>query len=294
MAVKKVRRGKELKKRIAAMGMALLLGLTGCQDMGTARRTHGQEEQITVVTSLDQLPNTKKAWWIKRMENHSPSQAQDEIDLSRYDAFYYDEHPRGKVMYLTFDCGYENGYTEQMLDVLKKHKAPAAFFVTGHYIKDSARIVKRMKKEGHVVGNHTCNHPSMPAKSNEELTREIVELEKYMKQYTGYEMDKVFRPPSGEYSERTLQLTRDLGYKTCFWSMAYLDYDVNNQPGKEYVTEHFKQYHHNGAIALIHNVSSSNAEALDEVLTNLEKEGYTFRSVLDIGRKPKKTEKKKR
>lgn len=282
-----------MKRLLLGIGMLALVGLTGCE-VSTTGITHRKEEQAAFVTNLDQLSNKKCAWWIKRMENHVPSQAQDEIDLSQYDAFYYDEHPQGKVMYLTFDCGYENGYTEQMLDVLKKHKAPAVFFVTKHYVKESADIVKRMKKEGHIVGNHTCNHPSMPTKSNEELKQEIVQLEKYMKEYTGYEMDKVFRPPAGEYSERTLQLTKDLGYKTCFWSMAYLDFDVNNQPGKDYVVEHFKQYHHNGAIPLIHNVSSSNAEALDEVLTYLEKEGYTFRSVLDMGKKPRNPSKKKK
>ncbi len=268
------------------MGLACLMSGCGFKKTGTA---HWRGEQDVLTGSMDPLPNKKYSWWIKRMENHEVSQAQDEVDLSKYDAFYCDEHPDGKVIYLTFDCGYENGYTERMLDVLKKHKAVGTFFVTKHFVKDSSPIVRRMKKEGHVVGNHTCNHPSMPDQSDETLKEEILNLEKYMKECTGYELDKVLRPPAGEYSERTLQLTKDLGYKTVFWSMAYLDYDVNNQPGREYVVEHFRQYHHNGAIPLIHNVSSSNAEALDEVLTDLEKEGYTFGSVLEIGKKPKKS-----
>lgn len=267
---------------LALLFTACMTWLQGCAGMDTINVTRYMREQ-TVIDNQETLSNAKNAWWIKRKENHDPSDAQDEIDLSVYDACYYDENPKGKVIYLTFDCGYDNGYTETMLDVLKKHKAVATFFVTKHYVKDSAHIVKRMKQEGHAVGNHTCNHHSLPTLSEEELKEEVLQLEKYMKQYTGYEMDKAFRPPSGEYSEKTLQIIKNLGYRTYFWSMAYLDYDVNKQPGKQYVIEHFKQYHHNGAIPLIHNVSSSNAEALDEVLTNLEQEGYRFGSVLEIG-----------
>ena len=185
-------------------------------------------------------------------------------------------------MYLTFDCGYENGYTEQMLDVLKKHNAKGCFFVTMTYIRDNPDIVKRMKEEGHQVGNHTVHHPCMPEKSVEEQKSELKECSDFMRNETGYEMDMYFRPPSGEYSEQVLQLAKDMGYKTIFWSMAYLDYDVNNQPGADYVIDHFAKYYHPGAIPLIHNVSSSNAQALDTVLTNLEKEGYEFRSLNEM------------
>jgi peptidoglycan-N-acetylmuramic acid deacetylase len=187
-----------------------------------------------------------------------------------------------KNMYLTFDCGYENGYTEQMLDILKAHGAKACFFVTMTYIRDNPEIVKRMKEEGHLVGNHTVHHPSMPEISGEEQREEILECASFMKETTGYDMDMYFRPPSGEYSEQVLQVAKDLGYKTIFWSMAYLDYDVNNQPGADYVVEHFNKYSHPGAIPLIHNVSSSNAEALDQVLTNLSQEGYVFKSLDDM------------
>jgi peptidoglycan-N-acetylmuramic acid deacetylase len=278
-------------RMISVLGVVCLTGLSGCAGIDTVEVTHQMRKQ-TVMDNKEPLSNAMNAWWIKRKDNHEPSEAQDEIDLSVYDAYYYDQKPKGKVVYLTFDCGYENGYTETMLDVLKKHKATAAFFVTKHYVKESAHIVKRMKKEGHVVGNHTCNHHSLPSLSEEELKEEVLQLETYMKQYTGYEMDKAFRPPAGEYSEKTLQIIKNLGYRTYFWSMAYLDYDVNKQPGKEYVVEHFKQYHHNGAIPLIHNVSSSNAEALDEVLTNLEQEGYRFGTILEIGRKSTKKKSK--
>ena len=169
-----------------------------------------------------------------------------------------------------------------MLDVLKKHNAKGCFFVTMTYIRDNPDIVKRMKEEGHQVGNHTVHHPCMPEKSVEEQKSELKECSDFMRNETGYEMDMYFRPPSGEYSEQVLQLAKDMGYKTIFWSMAYLDYDVNNQPGTDYVIDHFAKYNHPGAIPLIHNVSSSNAQALDTVLTNLEKEGYEFRSLNEM------------
>lgn len=136
-----------------------------------------------------------------------------------------------------------------------------------------------MKEEGHQVGNHTVTHPSMPGISVEKQKEELQTCADYMKEATGYRMDPYFRPPSGEYSERVLQLAKDMGYKTIFWSMAYLDYDVNNQPGKDYVIEHFDKYYHNGAIPLMHNVSESNAQALDTVLSNLTELGYRFVSL---------------
>ncbi|MGN0244307.1 MAG: polysaccharide deacetylase family protein [Lachnospiraceae bacterium] len=259
---------------IACVAIRKSVSLTDVAVSQFSKETSDQQNDLMTFS------NDKKAWWMKRRDNHEPSEAQNEINLEKYDACYLgpESNKKGqkKVMYLTFDCGYENGYTETMLDILKEHKAKAVFFVTKHYITSSAPIVKRMKEEGHLVGNHTCSHPSMPEISLEKQEQEIKECAEIMKEETGYSMDKLFRPPKGEYSERTLQLVKSLGYRTIFWSIAYLDYDVNKQPGKEYVINHFKEYHHNRAIALIHNVSSSNAEALDEVLTYLEGAGYRF------------------
>ncbi len=230
------------------------------------------------------LPNTLYAWWFKRNEEHLPPSAQEEINLRDYDAWYVNtELKKGeKPVYLTFDCGYENGYTAGMLDVLLKHKAPAAFFLCKHFIEDQTELVKRMKKEGHIVGNHTANHICMPEADERTIREEIANNASYMKEVTGYDMDHFFRPPKGEYSERTLQITKDMGYTTVFWSLAYPDYDVDNQPGADYVIERFRRYIHPGAIPLIHNISESNAKALDTVLTNLEAEGYTFRSLEDL------------
>ncbi len=238
-------------------------------------------EDMTVLRNYDEISNQTYSWYIVRDDNHGVSGCDRSFSIEQYDAYYADLDcsEDEKVMYLTFDCGYENGYTEQILDILKKHDAKACFFVTQTYIRDNIEIVTRMKEEGHQVGNHTVRHPSMPSISIEEQKEELKTCADYMKEVTGYDMDPYYRPPKGEYSERTLQLAKDMGYKTIFWSMAYLDYDVNRQPGRDYVIEHFKKYHHNGAIPLIHNVSQSNAEALDAVLTYLTEEGYRFVSL---------------
>lgn len=228
-------------------------------------------------TDYTKYSNKKKAWYFMRNKEHKKvTGAQEAETLAKYDAYYLNAKTKEKVIYLTFDCGYENGYTEKILDILKDHDAKAMFFVTKSYIKSNKDIVIRMKEEGHMVGNHTCTHPSLPDKNIEKVKSEILDCASYMKQETGYELDSYIRPPMGEYSNRTLKITKDLGYKTIFWSMAYLDYDVNKQPGKAYVIKHFKENYHKGAIPLIHNVSSSNAQALDEVLTFLESKKYRF------------------
>lgn len=280
--------------RVLIAVAVVVIFLSGC---GSVREAMNKEEQAstqaqteaetetTAPTANDSadaaaLSNEKKGWWIKRKENNEQSEAQNEIDLAKYDAFYVDTKNKDKkVMYLTFDCGYDNGYTEPMLDILKKHKAYAIFFVTQTYIRDNVEIVKRMKKEGHLVGNHTVKHKSMPDLSERDIKEELITCADYCKEATGYEMDPYVRPPMGEYSERTLQICKNLGYKTVFWSMAYLDYEVDNQPGSDFVIDHFEKYYHNGAIPLLHNVSKSNAEALDTVLTNMEKKGFTFENV---------------
>lgn len=248
------------------------------------------EEELRDKEFYYEYSNEMLAWWFKRDDNHGASGCDDTIDISEYGAYYLDKSKAGagdgesdeKVIYLTFDCGYENGYTEGMLDVLAEENVPACFFVTKTYIRDNPELTVRMKEEGHQVGNHTITHPSMPSRSYEEIIQEITGCADYMKEVTGYDMDPYLRPPRGEYSARTLLITHDLGYKTIFWSMAYLDYDVNNQPGTDYVINHFIKYHHNGAIILMHNVSESNAYALQTVISNLKAEGYRFASLNEL------------
>lgn len=232
-----------------------------------------------------ELDNTRQDWWFVRKKEHVPSGSGESFDISEYDAYYLNKNVEDgdKVIYLTFDCGYENGFTPQILDTLAAHNAKAMFFVTKSFIQSKPDYVIRMKEEGHLVGNHTMSHPAMPKKKVEELVDEILGCAELLYEKTGYQMDFFLRPPEGAYSERTLQLTKDLGFKTIFWSIAYKDYDVKNQPGKDYVTDHFETYYHTGAIPLIHNTSSSNAEALDEVLTMLEEAGYRFGMLTELG-----------
>ena len=227
--------------------------------------------------------NAPLSWGIPSAKNEQPADPGETFRnlTEKYGALYTGSSKK-KQLFLTFDCGYENGYTPGILDVLKKHKAPAAFFVCKHFIEDQPDLIKRMKEEGHVVGNHTSNHICMPESDERTIREEIADNANYMKEATGYEMDPFFRPPKGEYSERTLQITKNMGYTTVFWSLAYPDYDVNNQPGADYVIERFDKYIHPGAIPLIHNISESNAQALDTVLTNLEKEGYSFQSLYNL------------
>lgn len=228
--------------------------------------------------SYEDISNTKHDWWFTRNKDHLKVEGGNptEINLKKYNAYYLNETTKENVIYLTFDCGYENGFTKSILKTLKSHNAKAIFFVTKAFIEKNPELNKQIKKEGHMVGNHTCSHPSLPSKSISQIKDELNTCANIFKETTGYTMDPYMRPPMGCYSERTLQLFKDLGYSTIFWSMAYLDYDVENQPGKDYVINHFKENHHKGAIPLIHNISKSNTEALDEVLTFLEKKGYRF------------------
>ncbi|MDD7178774.1 MAG: polysaccharide deacetylase family protein [Lachnospiraceae bacterium] len=235
-------------------------------------------------TDYSQYSNTKKSWYVKRNKDHQPSEgAASAKSLANYQAYYYDDQTKENVLYLTFDCGYENGYTPKLLDTLKKHDAKAIFFVTKHFVQSQPELCKRMKEEGHLVGNHTMNHPSLPDQSVTQIQEEIRGLETVFKEKTGYELDKFFRPPMGEFSDRVLKVVQDLGYRTIFWSIVYYDYNPDQQPGKQYVMDHFNQYDHRGAIALMHNISKSNAEALDGVLTELEKKGYRVARIDEIG-----------
>lgn len=262
----------------ACQGLAEKKNVQSNETTSSTLRLSNTDQQKYQETSGEMVQGIER-WWLKRNENHQTPEVSDYIDLSKYDAYYVNPKCKKKKIFLTFDCGYENGFTPKILDVLKKQKVVAAFFVTKPFIREGRELIRRMKKEGHIVGNHTVHHKSMPTLSDRDNKQEIIDCAEYCKEATGYEMDHFIRPPMGEYNEKTLKLTKSMGYKTIFWSMAYVDFDVNKQPGKQYVVEHFKKYTHNGAIPLMHNVSQSNAEALDEVITNLKKEGYQFESL---------------
>ena len=220
------------------------------------------------------------AWGLSfRQEGASPLGPAGVQELSAYDAVYLGDTSQ-KVIYLTFDAGYENGCTEKILDVLKKHNVPAAFFLVGNYIEKNADLVRRMVDEGHIVANHTMHHPDMSKLSDKDaFSKELTDLENLFREVTGKEMPKYYRPPQGIYSEENLKMAKELGYKTVFWSLAYADWDNSAQPTKEKAFGKLIPRVHNGAVVLLHSTSTTNAEILDELLTKWEEMGYTFSSI---------------
>ncbi|MEA5083704.1 MAG: delta-lactam-biosynthetic de-N-acetylase [Lachnospiraceae bacterium] len=225
--------------------------------------------------------NDSKSWWFSRNKTKTPPSAQRDICTIQYDAYYLGDVSQ-KVIYLTFDEGYEMGYTEQILDILKENDVKAAFFVTKPYIESDPDLVKRMVEEGHVVGNHSVTHPAMSTLSDEKIVNELTGCAEYFKEVTGVDMPLFFRPPAGEYSIRTLEKTQELGYKTIFWSFAYQDWLTDAQPGKQTAYNNIINYSHNGCIMLLHAVSKSNTEALDSAIKELKAEGYRFESLENL------------
>lgn len=200
-------------------------------------------------------------------------------ELAKFNA-YYAQNTTEKVLYLTFDAGFENGNTPIILDALKKHSAPATFFVVGTYIESNPDLVMRMEKEGHIVGNHTYHHPDMTKLSSlSAFEKELKDVENAYNNVTGKEMTKFYRPPQGKYNENNLQMAKDLGYHTFFWSLAYVDWQENNQPTKEEAFDKLLTRVHPGAIVLLHSTSKTNGEILDELLTKWEEMGYQFKSL---------------
>ena len=199
--------------------------------------------------------------------------------LAQFDAFYVGNES-DKVLYLTFDAGYEKDFTAGILDTLKKHEVPATFFLVGTYIRDYPQLVKRMVEEGHIVANHTMSHPDMSKIADiESFTKELSRVEEIYKELIGEDIPKFYRPPKGIYNETNLKHAQELGYKTVFWSTAYKDWEVDNQPSKEEAFAKLIPRTHPGAIILLHNVSKTNAEIMDELLTRYKEMGYRFESL---------------
>ena len=217
-----------------------------------------------------------------RQEGTPPIGNAGQDQLQHYDAAYLGDTSQ-KVIYLTFDAGYECGSTEKILDVLKQHQAPAAFFLVGSYIEKNADLVRRMAEEGHIVGNHTMHHYDMSKLSDKDaFAKELTDLEKLYKEITGKDMEKYYRPPQGIYSEKNLKMAQELGYKTVFWSLAYVDWLQDDQPTREQALKKLLPRMHPGAVLLLHSTSQTNAEILDELLTTWESQGYRFASIAEL------------
>ena len=204
-------------------------------------------------------------------------------ELAKYDAYYVAPSTEEMKLYLTFDCGYENGNTEAILDALKKHGVSATFFVVGHFLESAPDMVKRMVEEGHTVGNHTYHHPDMSKISDQaSFQKEMDAVADLYKEIIGEDMPLYYRPPQGKYSRQNLQMAKEMGYKTFFWSLAYVDWNVDDQPSHEEAFEKLLSRVHPGAIVLLHNTSKTNGEILDELLTKWEEMGYSFGTLAEI------------
>ena len=243
---------------------------------------HLQREMSIRETAGSALENTQallsaENWGLGfGTEGTQPSGTASSDKLKEYNAYYVGDAVEKKI-YLTFDCGYENGNTSQILDALKKHDAPATFFVVGHFLESAPEMVKRMVEEGHTVGNHTYHHYDMSKISDPAVfQKEMDDVRTLFQETTGTEMAMYYRPPQGKYSETNLQMAKDLGYSTFFWSLAYVDWNVDAQPSHEEAFSKLTGRIHPGAVVLLHNTSKTNGEILDELLTKWEEMGYTF------------------
>ncbi len=267
-----------MKRAVAALLAACMVLLTGCASQEDTSTKEADKTQSNVTKSQPASLNTKTHCWGQGKQfndlNQPTSCTLFNQEYGKYDAVFVKETTDPVIM-LTFDEGYENGYTAEILDVLKEKQVPAVFFVTGDYVKRSAELVQRMVNEGHVIGNHTENHPSMPSLSPSEMQTEIQTLHDTVQGQFGFEMS-LFRPPKGEFSEQSLAVTQQLGYTSVCWSFAYADWDPDDQPDPTSALQTLVERLHPGAIYLLHAVSCTNAQILGDFIDAARAAGYTF------------------
>lgn len=241
-----------------------------------------RERSHTLTRDFWDVDNKGSGWGFVKKKGEEPEIYKSTQDIFAAYNTYYVDPARTRTIYLTFDEGYENGYTASILDTLKKCDVPAAFFVTGPYLEKETELVDRMVAEGHIVGNHTVHHPNMHKLSDpQKMADELEALNHMFFEKYGKNMEYM-RPPEGEYSTRVLAVANDLGYKTVFWSFAYKDWDVNVQRGAGYAFSQVTPYLHNGAILLLHAVSKDNAESLEDIINYAKESGYRFASLDEL------------
>jgi len=221
-------------------------------------------------------------WGYKKNSNNEIPDVGKYSEILREHGAYYVDDSGEKTLYLTFDNGYEQGYTDEILDVLKKEKVPATFFVTGHYVNSATDLIKRMVDEGHIIGNHSYHHPDFTTVNKEVMKRELETLEQAVSKASNQKDIKYVRPPKGMFNQQTLEWANELGYIHVFWSIAIIDWNTNAQKGWQYAYDQVMKQVHPGAIILLHAVSEENAKALEKIIHALKKEGYTSKSVDDF------------
>ncbi len=244
------------------------------------------EFKVTDPENTRQLSTEKKGYGFGVAKDGQPNSIsvnnQKYFDENNFNALCLDTVSSEKVLYLTFDCGYENGYTAKILDTLKEKGVTAAFFCTLPQVKQYPELISRMINEGHIVGNHSVTHPSFPTLTRTEMAQEIKGMDDYLRTNFGYS-EPYFRFPMGEYSESALDLVGSLGYKCVFWSLAYSDWDLNNQKGADYAFDTVTARLHPGAVILLHAVSPDNSNALARIIDYARENGYVFKSLRDYG-----------
>ena len=251
------------------------------------RETVSVPAEKTTETVTVSSPGGAMGWYFKKTYDHSQPPLDAPLSYVESVGGYYLDHAASeddRVIYLTFDAGYENGNVEKILDALKKHDAHGAFFVLGHLIEANTDLVRRMAEEGHFVCNHTCHHKDMTTLGAEEFREEMTSLETLYREKTGCELAHYYRPPEGKFDKTSLLRAQKLGYKTVFWSFAYCDWDNNRQPAPEAAVENILTHTHNGMVILLHPTSATNAEILDTLLTAWEEQGYRFGTLDELTR----------
>ncbi len=255
---------------LALGAVALLLSLAALYELGGGREAL---EAAQTLAASGEVTN----WGLSFQQEGQPPVANATAEyLAGFDSVYRMETEE-KVLYLTFDAGFENGSTEKILDALKKHNVKAVFFLVGNYFETQPDLVRRMVEEGHTVGNHTYSHPDMSAIGDEASFRaELEKNEALYQEITGTAMPKLYRPPQGKFCESNLKMAQKLGYKTVFWSLAYVDWYENDQPTPQQAYDKLLPRVHPGAVVLLHSTSQTNGEILDELLGKWEDLGYRF------------------
>ena len=275
MCLQKVKENLALKNKKGYIILVLII----CIFTFSVMIINSNLNESAVATSTSVLSNKKISWGIKRADNHEqPDLGSSNLKLlQEYDGIAMG-NSKDKFVYLTFDNGYEAGYTSKILDVLKENNVKASFFITAHYLNTASDLVQRMIDEGHIVGNHTVNHKSMPEITDEEIKEEVMKLHQSVYEKFRYEM-KYIRPPKGEFSERTIIATNNLGYIHVMWSFAYVDWDEQKQPDEEKAQKTILDNLHNGEIILLHGNSKTNANILESIIKEIKAQGYEIKSL---------------